>query len=138
MSANPPDWIWPVTLQAGVIVPGLWRGNGYLTIEPGRLRCTPGQILSFLGNSSTVVHQGPEVDIFVGRLIPPWFNVSIPIRGTENLLIATRWIVGLRKVVRTLEAAGYSVKEHRTWVDRGFRWAEMRGTGQGDSRSGSP
>jgi len=73
-----------------------------------------------------VTHQGTEVHIYVARLVPPWFNVTVPVQGDAGTLIASMWILGRRNLRRTLQAAGFDVTEHVTWFDRGFCWIETR------------
>jgi hypothetical protein len=66
------------------------------------------------------------VDVYVARLVPPWFNVTVPIRGEGGTLVASMWVLGRRKLRRTLQEAGFEVVDHVTWIDRGFRWDEMK------------
>jgi hypothetical protein len=73
-----------------------------------------------------VKHNGSRVDVYVARLVPPWFDLAIPIRGDGGTLVATVWLLARRKVRRALREAGFDVVEHITWIDRGFRWAEMK------------
>jgi hypothetical protein len=117
---------WPVTFTVGVTTQQLWRGGGKLSIAPGWLVCTPGRVTAGVSAAQPVKHNGTRVDVFIARLVPPWFNVSIPVRGDAATLVASMWIIGRRKLRRTLQQAGYDVVEHLTWVDRGFRWSEMK------------
>ena len=70
-------------------------------------------------------HEGTRVDVYVARLVPLWFNVTVPIRGDGGTLVASMWILGRRKLRQALQAAGFEVVDHVTWTDRGFRWGEM-------------
>ena len=117
---------WPVLFNVGVTTPGLWRGGGHLVVAPGSLECIPGRLTSGVSASHSVRHQGAHVDVYVARLVPPWFNVTLPVHGAGETLVASMWIVGRRKLRRTLREAGFDVTEHVTWVDRGFGWAEMK------------
>ena len=73
-----------------------------------------------------VKHKGSRVDVYIARLVPPWFDLAIPIRGNGGTLVATVWLLSRRKVRRALREAGFDVVEHVTWIDRGFSWAEMK------------
>ncbi|MFZ0058691.1 MAG: hypothetical protein WAL35_01425, partial [Acidimicrobiales bacterium] len=66
------------------------------------------------------------MEVYVARLVPPWFALTIPIRGEEGTLVATVLLPDRRKVMRALREAGFDIVEHITWIDRGFRWAEMK------------
>ena len=117
---------WPATFGVGVTTPGLWRGGGELTIAPGSLVCTPGRLTAGASAAQPVRHEGTRADVFVARLVPPWFNVTVPVRGEAGTLVASMWILGRRKLRQTLQEAGFEVVEHVTWTDRGFRWGEMK------------
>ena len=117
---------WPVTFTVGLTTQQLWRGGGELSVAPDWLVCTPGGVTAHLSVAQPVRHAGTRVDVFIARLVPPWFNVSVPVRGEAGTLVASMWIIGRRKLRRTLQQAGYDVVEHVTWVDRGFHWSEMK------------
>jgi len=116
---------WPIDCQVGIVTPGLLRGVGRLSVAPGTIVCTPGTMTQGLGSAHPVRHEGNRVDVYVARLVPPWFNVSVPIHGKGATLIASMWLLGRWKLRRALEAAGFDVVEHVTWTDRGFRWNDM-------------
>ncbi len=113
---------WPTTFTVGVTTPGLWRGGGQLSIAPGSIVCTPGRLTAGASSAQPVRHDGTQVDVYVARLVPPWFNLTVPIRGDEGTLIASMWILGRRRLRRTLQEAGFEVVDHVTWFDRGFHW----------------
>lgn len=39
-----------------------------------------------------------RVDVYVTRLVPPWFNVTVPIHGKAGTLVASKWVLGRRKL----------------------------------------
>ena len=90
-----------------------------------------------MSSAQPVTHQGTRVDIYIARLVPPWFNVTVPIRGDGGTLIASTWVLSRRKLRRTLQAAGFEVTEHVTWFDRGFRWFETGRPKPSDSSQGT-
>ena len=124
---------WPVTFTVGVTAQQLWRGGGKLSIAPGWLVCAPSRVTAAVSAARAVKHEGTRVDIYIARLVPLWFNVTIPIRGEGETLVASMWILGRRNLRRTLQEAGYDVVEHVTWVDRGFRRAEMKSNTSGST-----
>ena len=105
--------------MVGLITSDLWRGAGTLWVAPGSIVCTPGRLTARVGPVQPVTHQGTQVDIYIARLVPPWFNVTVPIQGDGGTLFASMWILGRRKLRRTLQAAGFDVTEHVTWFDCG-------------------
>ena len=117
---------WPTAFRVGVITPGLWRGSGQLLVAPGSIVCTPGRLTAGASSAQPVTHAGMQVEIYIARLVPPWFNVTVPIRGDGGTLVASMWILARRNLRRTFHEAGFDVAEHVTWLDRGFRWNEMR------------
>lgn len=116
---------WPMTFTVGVTTPGLWRGGGELSVAPGSLVCTPGRLTASASSAQPVKHEEMQVDVFVARLVPPWFNVTVPIRGERGTVVVSMWILARRKLRQALQEAGFDVTEHVTWFDRGFRWGEM-------------
>ena len=117
---------WPRAFTVGLITPDMWRGGGTLWVAPGSIVCIPRRLTARMSSAQPVTHQRTQVDIYIARLVPPWFNVTVPIRGDGSTLIASTWILGRRGLRRTLQAAGFDVTEHVTWFDRGFRCFEMR------------
>jgi hypothetical protein len=97
-----------------------------LTIAPGSLLCTPGRLMVGVSKAHQVRYEGSRVEVYVARLVPPWIDLTIPIHGEEGTLIATVWLLARGKVMRALREAGFDVVEHITWIDRGFRWADMK------------
>lgn len=116
---------WPVTFEVGLTTPGLWRGGGRLLIAPGSLVCIPGHVTAGLSKAQPGTYRGKQVHLYTARLVPPWFNVTLPVRADTGTLVASMWILGRRRLRQTLREAGFDVVEHVTWTDRGFRWAEM-------------
>lgn len=116
---------WPVTLKVGLITGGLWRGSGELSIAPGLLVCTPGRLTGGVSGAGAVQHDGTQIDVYIARLVPPNFNVTVPIRSQGQTVIASMSRFSRRRSCRLLRAAGFAVSEHVTWTDRGFRWIEM-------------
>ena len=94
-------------------------GSGRLTIAPGLLVGTPGGWAK--DRLAEVIHASDTVDIHVTRLIPPWFNVAVPIRGAGGQLVACMSVFALPRVTRTFTLAGFSIRKHLTWLDRGIR-----------------
>ena len=80
---------WPITKAVGVTGPDLLRSGGQLIITPGTLACVQHRPL---GDNITVVHDSNSVDVYTARLMPPWFNVTVPVRGKGGLLVASMWI----------------------------------------------
>lgn len=117
---------WPATFKVGLTTPGLWRGSGLLTVAPGSVVCSPANVTKRVSSAEPVVLNGHNIDIFVAKLVPPWFNVTIPIRGTDGLLIASTWIFARGKLRQTFQSAGFEVTEHVTWTDRGFNWNDLK------------
>ena len=110
---------WPTAFMVGISLPGFRQGSATLWVAPGSIVCTPGRLTARVGPVQPVTHQGTQVDIYIARLVPPWFNVTVPIRGAGSTLFASMWILGRRKLRRTLQAAGFDVTEHVTWFDSG-------------------
>jgi hypothetical protein len=110
---------WPTTFRVGLTLPGFRRGGGTLWVAPGSIVCIPGRLTALADHVQPVAHQGNQVDIYTTRLVPPWFNVTVPIRGAGGTLLAVIWILGRRKLRQTIQAAGFDVTEHVTWFDHG-------------------
>ncbi len=104
---------------------GLWRGGGELLIAPGVLVATPGKLTASLSSARATTHNSMRVDVFAARLVPPWFNVTIPVHGDAGMLVASMSIFARRRIQQTLQSAGFEVHEHVTWTYRGFRWSDM-------------
>lgn len=113
---------WPVIMTVGLTTPNLLRGTGQLTIAPGLLLCTPKPLTGYFGKAHPLRHQGSRTDIYVAKLLPPWFNVTLPIRADGEMLVASTWILGRRTLRKALDEAGFEVVEHKTWLNRGFDW----------------
>ena len=111
--------------RVGLIGPR-WCGGGQLTVAPGSLLCSPGRLTAGVSKAHQTRYEGCRVEVYVARLVPPWFALTIPIRGEEGTLVATVLLPDRRKVMRALREAGFDIVEHITWIDRGFRWAEMK------------
>lgn len=121
----------------GVTAPGLWRGGGVLWVARGSIVCTPGRLTARASSARPVTHEGTQVDIYVARLVPPWFNVTVPLRGEGGTLVASTWILARRKLRRTFQEAGFDVTEHVTWFDRGFHWGDMKSRSRDDRPDGA-
>lgn len=93
--------------------------------RPGIDRVHSGRITTGASSAQPVKHEGTQVDGYVARLVPPWFNVTVPIRGEGGTLVASMWTLGRRKLRRTLQEARFEVVDHVTWFDRGFHRREM-------------
>ena len=117
---------WPAKFRVGLIGPRSWRGGGLLTIAPDSLSCSPGRLMARVSKAHQVKHEGSTVDVYVARLVPPWFALTIPIRGEGGTLVATVFLLDRRRVRRALREAGFDVVEHITWIDSGFHRAEMK------------
>jgi len=116
---------WPKTFSVGVVTfPGYLRGGGVLSVAPGSIMCTPGRVMASLHGARAVRHEGTRVEIYTPRLIPPWFNVSVPIRGEGGTIVAVTWLLSRGSLRRAFQEAGFEVIEHVTWVYRGFRRKE--------------
>lgn len=111
-----------ITRTVGVTGPDLLRSGGLLTISPGHLVCI--QHRPF-GQDVVAEHDGTTVDLYTAWLIPPWFNVTVPVRGTTSLLVASTWLPGRRSLTEDLRSAGFTVSLHNTKTFRGFRWSDM-------------
>lgn len=109
-------------LVVGITTSNLWRGSGTLYVAPGFLACEPAGLAKKLGEARPVRHEGLVVDLFVARLVPPWFNVTIPIRGVDDVMVASRPLWSRKMLRKLLAEAGFQIVEHVTWTDRGFRW----------------
>ncbi len=120
---HPPTFrSWPILRTVGVTGPDLLRSGGVLTIAPQRLVCV--QHRPF-GHDITVEHDGTSVDLYTAWLLPPWFNVTVPVRGKTGVLVASTWLPGRRSLADALRSAGFSVALHNTKTFRGFRWSDM-------------
>jgi hypothetical protein len=113
---------WRVARTVGVTGPDLLRSGGRLTIAPGHLTCV--QHRPF-GDDVMVKHDGTVVDVYTAWLVPPWFNVTVPVRGKTGLLVASTWLPGRQSLMKVLRSAGFSVALHNTRTFRGFRWSDM-------------
>src|ERR1700722_4168527 len=94
-------------------------GGGRLQVEQHSVVCELGPVNRKVSGLSTVKQYGARIDIYVAKLVPPWFNVSVPISDGENLVRASMWLPGLRKLREALSSAGFQVSVHRTWLERG-------------------
>lgn len=113
---------WPIRRTVGVTGPDLLRSGGVLTIAPEHLVCV--QHRPF-GHDITVEHDGTSVDLYTAWLVPPWFNVTVPVRGKTGVLVASTWLPGRQSLAEALRSAGFSVALHNTKIFRGFRWSDM-------------
>ena len=123
---NSPEGSASLTVNVGLLAPGPRLGGGRLIISPGLLVCRPGRLMTRIRDLDEVSYTGPRVDTYLARLVPPWFDLIIPVRGEGGTLVATVLLFDRRKVRRALREAGFNVVEHATWIDRGFRLAEMK------------
>jgi hypothetical protein len=97
---------WPAKFRVGLIGPRSWRGGGLLTIAPDSLSCSPGRLMASVSKAHQVKHEGSTVDVYVARLVPPWFDLTIPIRGEGGTLVATVWLLARHRVKRRFERLG--------------------------------
>lgn len=108
--------VWPVSFTVGLATSNHWRGSGQLLVAPGSLVCTPGPITGRVSGVGGIAHTGTQVDLYVSKLVPPWFNISVPVRGSEATVVASTWIFARRNLRDTLRAAGFQVTEHVGWI----------------------
>jgi hypothetical protein len=82
----------PATFRVSADV-GMMRGGGQLTVAPGHLGFLPNVLTRRLGSASPVEHASRNVRLVRARWIPPWFNVSIQLRGTQGscLVMLPSW-----------------------------------------------
>jgi hypothetical protein len=110
----------PATFTVGADAEWI-RGGGRLTGVPGQLVFMPDAVTRRLGSASPVEHASRSVRLVRARWIPPWFNVSIQLRGTEGscLVVLPSW--SRRRLREALLAAGFDVEDVTTRLDR-KRW----------------
>jgi hypothetical protein len=111
----------PQTFTVGADV-GPVRGGGKLTVAPGQLVFVPGALTRRFSSVSQVEHAGQDVRLVCARWIPPWFNVSIQLRGTEKSCLVVLPLTSRRRLREALKAAGFDVESVTTRVDR-KRWS---------------
>jgi hypothetical protein len=107
------------SFSVGVAAPGM-RGGGRLYIAPQVLICTLGPVLRKITGIENVRHRGNHVDVYRAKLVPFWFNVSVPIDDGRTRVGASTWSFGLRSLTRSLKGAGFDVDLHKTWTFRGL------------------
>jgi hypothetical protein len=117
---TPPETRLPATFRAGAAV-GSVGGGGKLSVEPGHLVFVPDALTRRFASVSRVEHASRGVKLVCARYIPPWFNVSIQLRGTQGscLVILPQW--SRRRLGEALEAAGFDVEYVTTRLSR-QRW----------------
>lgn len=110
----------PATFRVGADAEWI-RGGGRPTVAPGQLVYVPDAVTRRLGAASPVEHTSRSVRLVCARWIPPWFNVSIQLRGSEGscLVVLPSW--SRRPLYEALEAAGFDVENVTTRLDR-KRW----------------
>jgi hypothetical protein len=91
-------------------------------IALGRLVFVPGGLTRRLTSVGSVEHGSRRVRLVWARWIPPWFNVSVQLRGTENSCIVVLPQTSRRRLRNALQAAGFDVEEVTTRVSRS-RWS---------------
>ncbi|HEX4324851.1 MAG TPA: hypothetical protein VHZ77_09515 [Gaiellaceae bacterium] len=109
----------------GVAARGGVRGGGTLIIGNGRLECQLGRGSRSISGVERVRHEGTTVDVYRARLIPFWCNVSVVIDDGEAAMLASKSAFGLRSLETALTEAGFQVRVHHTWTDRGLSSPEI-------------
>jgi hypothetical protein len=117
----PHDTHLPATFRVGADIKWM-RGGGRLTVSPGQLVFVPNVLTQRLGSGVPVEHVGRRVRLVRARWIPPWFNVSIQLRDTQETRIVMLPAWSRRRLRDALKAAGFDVEEVTTRVDR-RRWS---------------
>jgi hypothetical protein len=64
--------------QAGVVLPNV-AGGGHLRVSPGRIELTTGPLSKRASGTTSIVHQGTDIDLYRARLMPPWMSRSLVI-----------------------------------------------------------
>jgi hypothetical protein len=115
----PPKTRLPASFRVGAYSSSV-GGGGRLTVAPGELVFVPNVLTRRLG-ASPVEHASSRVRVVTARWIPPWFNVSIQLLGTQGacLVMLPSW--SRRRLREVLEAAGFDIEEVTTRLDR-KRW----------------
>jgi hypothetical protein len=111
----------PATFRVGAYAERI-GGGGRLTVAPGQLVFEPDVVTRRLGSAASVEHASRTVRLVRARWIPPWFNVSIQLRGPEGscLVMLPSW--SRRRLRDALDAAGFDVEDVTTRLDR-KRWS---------------
>lgn len=116
----PPEARVPATFRVGAYV-GSVGGSGRLTVAPGQLGFVPDSLTRRLG-APRVEHEGCRVKLVWARWSPPWFNVSIQLRGTQKSCLVMLPQPSRRRLRDALQATGFDVEEVTTRVSRS-RWS---------------
>jgi hypothetical protein len=95
------------------------NGGGHLIIERGSLVLKPGALTRRLSGVDRIAHAVPAVHLIRGRLLPPWMNAHLVITDGQETGLAgiPAWTRG--RVVRQLQASGFTVEESVTLFSRG-------------------
>jgi hypothetical protein len=92
-----------------------------LHVTPGVLYCVLSRLNSRFSGFDAIRVEVKEIDIFVAKLIPPWFNVSFNLKDEHHQILASMWLPGPRPLKKALRAADIKPMIHRTWTYRGER-----------------
>lgn len=111
--------VWPVSFQVGFIAPDGVSGPGRLEVEPGAIRCVSTFSLGGARSGRTWTHTDRTVNLYIARLVPPWFSVALSLHEGSESFGASTWLPGRRRLADTVASAGFAVAEHRTWLYRG-------------------
>jgi hypothetical protein len=68
---------------------------------------------------SRVEHTDRTVTLIRTRLVPPWMNTSLVLRGHDRSAVATTWFGARRKLRGALRSAGFNIEEKAAWFDMG-------------------
>jgi hypothetical protein len=101
------------------VTAGRYHGGGHLYIAPKALTCRLGSLAKRVSDFEEVSHTGGSVQIYVARLVPPWFNVSVLVDDGTRRIRASVPRPRLRRLVTSLQQASFDVQITRTWLDRG-------------------
>jgi hypothetical protein len=105
--------------QAGVTMPNV-AGGGHLRVSPGRLELITGPLTRRISGSSSLIHQGLDIDLYRVRLMPPWMSVSLVISNGPQTGLATFPAWMRRSVQTALEQNGFNIRVIATRFDQGF------------------
>jgi hypothetical protein len=94
--------------------------GGHLHIAPNVLTCELGPVARRISGFTEVAHSGSGVTVYRARLVPPWFNVSVLVGDNHRRIRASLPLLHFRRLVSSLEAAGFVVEVKRTWLDRRY------------------
>jgi hypothetical protein len=105
--------------QAGVVLPNV-AGGGHLRVSSGRIELTTGPLSKWASGTTSIVHQGLDIDLYRALLMPPWMSRSLVVSDGRQTGLAT-FPTWMRKSIQSaLEGNGFNVRVITTRFDRGF------------------